>query len=338
MRISRLVQSVAILAFSLPLLAAATAAAAPVTIGPPLATTAFNTVTCANPGCTETHLTLTGGALTTSPVDGTIVSWSLKGASATPGYALHVETRSGKSLTGVATSATVTPAGSGLETFATSMPIKQGQTVGVTFPTGSGIGVAVVPGVVTGEIAGSLPDGTTGTATEFPNEEVGFSVQIQRPPTITSIAPTSGPQAGGTQVSITGTELEGATAVKFGSSSALSFSVASETQINAVAPSGTSPVTVTVTTPAGTATASQAFGYTAPPAPPAPPAPTCKVPKLKGKTLKSAKKRIRAADCRVGKLTKKEGATAKDGEVVKQVPKPGATVPTTTKVKVTLAP
>ena len=75
-----------------------------------------------------------------------------------------------------------------------------------------------------------------------------------------------------------------------------------------------------------------------PPTPaPIAPAPTCTVPKLKGKTLKSAKKRIRAATCRVGKLTKKKGATAKTGEIVKQVPKPGSTVPINTKVKVTLA-
>jgi hypothetical protein len=74
----------------------------------------------------------------------------------------------------------------------------------------------------------------------------------------------------------------------------------------------------------------------APPA--AAPSATCTVPKLKGKTLKSAKKRIRAAACLVGKPTKKRGATAKSAKVVKQVPKPGATVPVGTKVKVTLAP
>ncbi len=339
MKRSRLIQFAVILAVSSSLAVAATASAAPVTIGPPLATTAFTPVDCANAGgCTETHLTLTGGALVTSPVDGVIVSWSLKGASATPGYSLHLVTRSGLSLTGISTSATQTPAGPGLETFPVAIPISKGQTASVTFPTGGKIGVAGVPGVVTGEIVGPFPDGTTATPTQFPNEEVGFSVQIQQAPTISTLSATTGAQAGGTAVTITGTELEGASGVKFGPTAALSYSVVSETQINAVAPPGSGAVTVTATTPAGTATAPQAFTYTAP-TPPTPPAPpTCKVPKLKGKTLKSAKKRIRAADCRVGKLTKKEGATAKDGEVVKQVPKPGVIVPTTTKVKVTLAP
>ena len=36
-------------------------------------------------------------------------------------------------------------------------------------------------------------------------------------PTVTGISPTSGPTAGGTSVTITGTDLTGATSVKFGS-------------------------------------------------------------------------------------------------------------------------
>jgi hypothetical protein len=78
------------------------------------------------------------------------------------------------------------------------------------------------------------------------------------------------------------------------------------------------------------------------PAPPAvtppPPAPTCRVPGLKGRKLKGAKRRIRAAECRVGTLRKRGGATAKDGKVVGQHPRAGASVPAGTKVRVTLAP
>lgn len=53
-------------------------------------------------------------------------------------------------------------------------------------------------------------------------------------------------------VTITGTELEEATAVKFGSKPATSFTVDSSESITAVAPSGTGTVDVAVTTPSGT--------------------------------------------------------------------------------------
>jgi beta-lactam-binding protein with PASTA domain len=49
----------------------------------------------------------------------------------------------------------------------------------------------------------------------------------------------------------------------------------------------------------------------------------CTVPKLTGKKLKAAKKGLTRADCKLGKVTKKKGATAKGGKVVKQSPKAG---------------
>jgi photosystem II stability/assembly factor-like uncharacterized protein len=83
---------------------------------------------------------------------------------------------------------------------------------------------------------------------------------------------------------------------------------------------------------------------TAPPAPvlPGPGKPKvpvkCTVPKLTGKSLKSAARKLKAAHCALGKVTKKEGATVKDGEVAKESAKPGKTLPAGTKIKVTLAP
>jgi len=71
-------------------------------------------------------------------------------------------------------------------------------------------------------------------------------------PTVTSITPTAGPTAGGTTVTITGTNLTGATTVKFGATNATSFTVNSATQITAISPAGTGTVDVTVTTAGGT--------------------------------------------------------------------------------------
>jgi hypothetical protein len=71
-------------------------------------------------------------------------------------------------------------------------------------------------------------------------------------PSITSLSPNTGTSAGGTSVSITGTNFTGATSVLFGTTAA-SFSVGSSTSITATSPplpAGT--YNVTVTTPSGT--------------------------------------------------------------------------------------
>jgi hypothetical protein len=87
------------------------------------------------------------------------------------------------------------------------------------------------------------------------------------PPIVTGVAPNKGPTAGGLPVVVTGTGFTGTTSVNFGVRSA-SFQVNSDTQIMATSPSGSAgPVDVTVTTSAGTSTASAAdrFTYFAPP-------------------------------------------------------------------------
>jgi hypothetical protein len=86
-------------------------------------------------------------------------------------------------------------------------------------------------------------------------------------PTVAGVSPSSGPGAGGTSVTIAGRGLAGATAVRFGSASATTFTVVSDTQITATAPAGTGTVDVTVTTPGGTSTTSPAdrFTYIPPP-------------------------------------------------------------------------
>jgi alpha-tubulin suppressor-like RCC1 family protein len=86
-------------------------------------------------------------------------------------------------------------------------------------------------------------------------------------PAVTSISPHSGPLAGGTKVTITGTELGEATAVKFGKTPAASFTVESENTVVATAPAGSGTVDVTVATPSGTSPtgAADRFTYAAAP-------------------------------------------------------------------------
>jgi len=86
-------------------------------------------------------------------------------------------------------------------------------------------------------------------------------------PTVTGVAPNSGPAKGGTSVTITGSNFSGATAVRFGANATGSFTVNSPTQITASSPAGTGTVDVTVTTPGGTSATSAAdqFSYTSAP-------------------------------------------------------------------------
>jgi hypothetical protein len=83
------------------------------------------------------------------------------------------------------------------------------------------------------------------------------------PPTVRRVSPKKGPAAGGTVVTLTGTNFTGAEAVTFGTTPATSFTVNSPDSISAVAPPGTTgAVGVTVTTPNGTSIAGGKIHFT----------------------------------------------------------------------------
>jgi IPT/TIG domain len=134
-------------------------------------------------------------------------------------------------------------------TAATSFTVISGTQIEVSTPPGA-------PGPV--GITVTTPGGTS-TANVY-YYYVGA-------PVLTSATPNQGPASGGTSITLTGSHLVGATAVKFGSVAAASFSVASDTTITAVAPPGTSgPVAITVTTPGGITPANVYYYYLGAPA------------------------------------------------------------------------
>ncbi|MEV6566053.1 beta strand repeat-containing protein [Streptomyces kronopolitis] len=108
-------------------------------------------------------------------------------------------------------------------------------------------------GTGTAQVTVTTPGGTS--------NGVGFTYTSVAVPVLSSLSPTSGPSAGGTAVTLTGSGLSNASAVRFGSTAASSFTVVSDTVITAVAPAGTGTVQVTVTTPGGTSNG-VAFTYT----------------------------------------------------------------------------
>jgi hypothetical protein len=132
-------------------------------------------------------------------------------------------------------------------TPATDVTVVNDTTITAVSPMGTG----------TVDVTVTTPAGTSPTSAADQ-----FTFNVVAAPTVTAIAPTTGPAAGGTTVTITGTAFTGATAVDFGMTPATGVTVVNDTTITAVSPAGTGIVDVTVTTPAGTSPASSADQFT----------------------------------------------------------------------------
>ena len=117
--------------------------------------------------------------------------------------------------------------------------------------------------------AGGSVDVTVTTPAGISAVSSGASFQyVAVGPAVTSLGTTSGPTAGGTAVTINGSNLLGTTGVSFGSTPAVFFQVLSDSQIKAISPLAVAgAVQVTVTTPDGTAPtgSSTTFTYTVDP-------------------------------------------------------------------------
>lgn len=268
------------------------------------------------------------GANLTSPVNGAIVRWRIQGAEGGPFYLRVLRPNGSGAYTAVGTSNGAITSGPGLQTFTANLPIRTGDLIGVD-PTSASdtIGVSTVAGASYAFIFPPPFDGSTvaPSGTEA-GKEIALSAEVQPAPAITSIAPASGSIAGGTVVTITGTNLATTSAVKFGSTPATGFTAESDTQITATAPPSTAPgnVDVTATTLAGSSatTKGDLFTYTA-----------CVVPRLKSKRLKPSRRAVRRAGCKLGKVTRHQKGQL---QVIKQSPKPRTILAPGSKVNVTL--
>ncbi|GAB6900663.1 beta strand repeat-containing protein [Kineosporia succinea] len=151
--------------------------------------------------------------------------------------------------------ATVTITGTGFSATTSVTFDGQAATVGaitptqltVTTPAGSGPGPVLVRVITAGGSDSGL-------------------YTYRSAPAVTGLTPGAGPEAGGTVVTIDGSDFTGATQVRFGSAVAV-FSVSSDARITATAPAGTGIVDVTVTGPGGTSATNAAdrFRYAAVP-------------------------------------------------------------------------
>jgi hypothetical protein len=310
------------------LLATAGAQASTITVGSVLPTTFTSTEFTKVETLFNTALPEAGANLT-SPVNGAIVRWRVQGAKGGPFY-LRVLRPNGKgAFEAVGTSPPATPTSEGIQTFATNLRIRSGDLIGIdsTNPTDS-IGVATAAGAGFAAVVPPPFEGATVPPSEaISGQEIELSAEVQPEPAIAAVSPNSGSIAGGSKVTIAGSGFNAASAVKFGDLVASSYTVDSDTQITAMVPPSTKvgAVDVTVTTLAGTNPTARAdrFSYEG-----------CVVPKLKGKTLKQAKRAIRNADCKLGKVSGDK--KSKVAEVTKQGPKAGKVLVPGAKVSVTL--
>jgi hypothetical protein len=321
--------------------------AATVTVGSPQPGAVIGSIECPRT-CATLQKQLPGVTLS-APIDGVIVRWRFADGKAEHHYRLRVmRPLGGLTFQAVASSAEATASGFGLETFPAAIPVQAGDQIAIELDAEGTVAARAVAGARQAFFKDPFTDGVAVTGVEPMSElELGFNADVQPAPKIAFVDPPAGPLKGGNLVEITGGDFEGASAVRFGGVPAKSYRVDSGGLITAIAPPADAPalVPISVTTGAGTATTPPEYEYrpkTAEEDGQGQPPPngggggSCTVPKLKGKKLKAAKRKLKRAHCRIGRV-KRKGATAKAGRVVKQRPKAGKALPAGAKVSVTLA-
>ena len=152
----------------------------------------------------------------------------------------------------------------------TSVTITGSNFAGASAVTFGGVAATNVSVVNANTITCTIPAHSAGTVSVLVTTPGGTNAANSlftyvAPPTVASVSPSSGPTAGGTSVTITGTGFTGAAAVTFGGAAATNVSVVSASTITCTTPSGSAgSASVLVTTPGGTNTANSLFTYLAP--------------------------------------------------------------------------
>lgn len=124
------------------------------------------------------------------------------------------------------------------------------------------------PSVAGSSAAGGSPVGAPAPPTPLPQSAgpafAGSALAAPAgPPVISSLSPSSGPAAGGTWVTITGSHLAGVTAVHFGTADAAQFRFVSDGEVLALSPPHPAgAVGVEVVTAAGAGRTAPTSGYT----------------------------------------------------------------------------
>lgn len=207
----------------------------------------------------DTQITATAPAMTAGSVN---VSVTTPGGSSTAAVGNQATYVNPPTLTGLTPSSgsigdSITLTGTLFNATHTQNTVKFGTT---TASTSAGSTTSLTVTVPDG-LSGIVP--VTVTTTQQTSSSLNFSVV----PKVSALNINNGPNTGGTTVVLTGSGFTGATAVKFGTVNASSFTVNSNTQITATsAASSPGDVNITVTTLGGTSAtgADNLFTYNPP--------------------------------------------------------------------------
>jgi hypothetical protein len=246
---------------------AATSDATTVTLGPSVPSSAGSAFICEPlivpcPGITLFQSSLPDVPVV-APADGTITFWRVNGSGSLRLRVLHPT--GGGQFTGAGTSEPAAALDGSANS--TRLPIRAGDSIGVDLASSPPSRVGFTGAGQIGPVDvfnPALVDGPgSATPSSFDNESLFLSADIVLAPFVASVAPASGPTVGGEAVTITGSFLDGATQVLFGSLPASSFTVDSAGQITAIAPAGPAgTVDVRVEGPGGTSAISPGDRYT----------------------------------------------------------------------------
>lgn len=174
----------------------------------------------------------------------------------------------------VAVSPTVGPSAGGTSTtitgynFTGASSVTFGGTAAAVYTVDSSYAItATTPGTTAGakDVSVTTPSGTRSLTSAF---------TFHDPPTLMSTSVALGTTSGGTALTLTGTNLSGASSVTFGGTAG-TITGTSSTTVSVTTPAhAAGPVDIEVTTPGGTDTLAGAFTFVTPPSPPAPAPPS----------------------------------------------------------------
>jgi IPT/TIG domain-containing protein/FG-GAP repeat protein len=220
----------------------------------------FGTTNAAITADTATQITVTAPAGTAGTVNVTVTT---PGGTSATGAADQYTYTAAPTITGVSPSGGPLGGGTSVKITGTNLSgataVKFGTTNAATITSDTATSItATSPAESAGQVDITVTT-AGGTSATSSSDKYTYTTG----PVITSITPTSGPLAGGTLVTITGTNLAGATAVKFGSSKATSIPLNTATSITAIAPPESAGlVDITVTTVGGNSPTGSADQYT----------------------------------------------------------------------------
>ncbi len=187
---------------------------------------------------------------------------SIAVGTAPQGVAMSPDT--GLAVTGISTSSGPAAGGTAVSIYGTGFVVGNSTvSFGTTTDTTASCSSSTICNATAPAAGAGLVDVTVttpdGTSAHSPSDEFTYVDA----PVVTSLNPATGSALGATAVVITGTDLDGATAVTVGGAAATGLHVVNDTTLDATTPAGTAgPADVVVTTPYGTSGVSGAGAFT----------------------------------------------------------------------------